>query len=60
LDGGVVLEDLVYPLASLLDGEHGLFGGVDADADDEFIEEGDGAFDNIHMTFGDGVECSGK
>ena len=59
-NGGHVFKYFFYPAGSLLYGEHGLLAGVDAYADNELIEQGCGAMNNIDMAECDGIEGAGK
>ena len=58
LDGdfGVVGEDLFYPYFALLDGEIVLLTAVFAYGNDYFIEQRQGAAQDVFVSFGDGVE----
>ena len=52
-------EGVFDHLNALFEGEHWILGGVDGDGDDHFVEEVEGAIDDIDMAHGDRIEGAG-
>lgn len=58
-DVGEVAGDGADEVDAFVEGEEALFVVFAGDADDDFVEEAGGAFEDIEVTVGDGVKTSG-
>lgn len=57
---GVFGENLAQPFEALVEREKVFFDGIDADGDDDFVEQRQGTFHQINVAEGDGVKRAGK